>query len=455
MSLKGKNVEERLWNYLKSKGLNEYGIAGLMGNLFAESGLITNRVEILCLNVLKRHGKNYTKKSYTADVDSGKITRQEFLHPLPNKQYGYGLAQWTSPSRKAGLYDEAKKRKVSIGDEQLAYDYLMKELTTSYSSILRVLKNATSVKQASDKVLIDFESPADTSDAVKNLRAGYGQKYYDKYHTKTNTEKAIEKLIEIASGEIGYLEKASNSQLYDKTANAGYNNYTKYWVEVCPSLQANYWCACFVSWCFKEAFGLETAKTLLKHWPYVYCPTLGQLFTKYANPQKGDIVIFYRNGEFCHTGIVIDVQGDLFYTIEGNTSGGSSITPNGGGVVKKSYYNSQLPGTKFCRPNYSIVKFEEPVTPYFIVGAKYRMDLSMALRKGPKADAEYVKFDDIPAAKQKYSKKGKNGEALIKKGTVDKCYGEIKVGTRGIYMKVLRGWILAQLNGKDRVTEVK
>lgn len=38
---------------------------------------------------------------------------------------------------------------------------------------------------------------------------------------------AIDKLIEIAKTEIGYLEKSSNSQLDDKTANAGTANYTK------------------------------------------------------------------------------------------------------------------------------------------------------------------------------------------------------------------------------------
>lgn len=68
-----------------------------------------------------------------------------------------------------------------------------------------------------------------------------------------------------------------------------------------------------------------------------------------------DVVIFYRNGTFAHTGLVTKVEGDKFYTIEGNTSGGSSIVPNGGGVYAKSYYNSNLPGTKFCRPDYSIV----------------------------------------------------------------------------------------------------
>ena len=29
----------KIWNYFKAKGLSDYGIAGLMGNLYAESGL--------------------------------------------------------------------------------------------------------------------------------------------------------------------------------------------------------------------------------------------------------------------------------------------------------------------------------------------------------------------------------------------------------------------------------
>lgn len=173
---------------------------------------------------------------------------------------------------------------------------------------------------------------------------------------------AIDKLIQIAKNEVGYLEKASNSQLDSKTANAGSNNYTKYWRDVKPSYQGQPWCAGFVSWCFMKAFGQEKAKKLLKHWPYVYCPTLGNLFTKNANPKIGDIVIFYRNGTFTHTGIVTAVIGDMFYTIEGNTSGASGIIANGGGVCAKSYLNSQMPGTKFCTPNYSLVKNTTPVS---------------------------------------------------------------------------------------------
>ena len=181
--------------------------------------------------------------------------------------------------------------------------------------------------------------------------------FYKDYKEEVSAmDKAIEKVILIAKNEIGYLEKKSNSQLDSKTANAGSNNYTKYWRDIKPSYQGQPWCAAFVSWCFMEAFGQEKAKKLLKHWPYVYCPTLGNLFTRNANPKIGDIVIFYHNGTFTHTGIVTAVIGDRFYTIEGNTSGASGIIANGGGVCAKSYLNSQMPGTKFCTPNYSLVK---------------------------------------------------------------------------------------------------
>ena len=89
---------------------------------------------------------------------------------------------------------------------------------------------------------------------------------------------------------------------------------------------------------------------------------MASLFTLNSNPKRGDIVIFYRNGTFAHTGIVTSVSGDYFTTIEGNTSGGSSIIANGGGVCRKGYYNSKLPGTKFCTPDYSLIESEDDLT---------------------------------------------------------------------------------------------
>ena len=174
---------------------------------------------------------------------------------------------------------------------------------------------------------------------------------------KPITKSELEKVIEVAKEEVGYLEKKSNSQLDDKTANAGSNNYTKYWRDIKNWCGANYqaqpWCAGFVTWVFTVALGQARAKELLKHYPYVYCPTMSGLFTLYTKPQVGDIVIFYRNGVFAHTGLVIAVNDEQFTTVEGNTSGASAIVDNGGGVCKKTYNLSSLKGTKFCRPAYS------------------------------------------------------------------------------------------------------
>lgn len=172
---------------------------------------------------------------------------------------------------------------------------------------------------------------------------------------KVTAAEAIQAAIKIAKAEIGYLEKKSNANLDSKTANAGTANYTKYWRDADPANQASPWCACFISWVFMKAFGKATATKLLKHWPYIYVPTLAGLFTNYASPKVGDIFMYHNGSEFSHTGLVISVSGDKFVTIEGNTNDGSGVVAEGIGVYQKTRYNSQLPGSKFARPNYSIV----------------------------------------------------------------------------------------------------
>lgn len=103
---------------------------------------------------------------------------------------------------------------------------------------------------------------------------------------------------------------------------------------------------------------LEQAKNytqkLLKHYPFTYCPTLAS-YTSNRTPHKGDVVLFYRNGSYAHTGYVYNVDSTYFYTIEGNTSGASGVIANGGGVCKKSYRTSSYTSSKFFRPDYSIL----------------------------------------------------------------------------------------------------
>lgn len=202
---------------------------------------------------------------------------------------------------------------------------------------------------------------------------------------------AIQKMINIGLNEVGYLEKATLNSLYSKTANAGYNNYTKYWADIASWGQGQPWCACFVTWVFQQAFGKDKTKQLLKHYPFISCPKISELFKLNANPEVGDIVIFYRNGVFAHTGIVTGVKGDYFTTVEGNTSAGSEIVPNGGGVYQKGYYNSNLPGTKFCRPDWSIV--DEPEVTFTETATALNGIITateLNVRALPSTDAEII-----------------------------------------------------------------
>ena len=169
-----------IWDYFKAKGLNDFGIAGLMGNLYAESGLKPTNLQ----NTYEKK-LGYTDAEYTAAVDQGKYTN------FVKDSAGYGLAQWTYWSRKQNLLDFAQSKNKSIGDLHMQLDFLYKELSEGYkNSVLKVLCEAKSVLEASNSVLLKFERPADQSTTVQNKRAGFGQTYYDKYAGKPATEES-------------------------------------------------------------------------------------------------------------------------------------------------------------------------------------------------------------------------------------------------------------------------
>lgn len=357
--------EEKIWKFLKSKGFTDFGVAGLMGNLYAESGLSP-------INLQNSYEKklNFTDQSYTQAVDNGSYTN------FVKDAAGYGLAQWTYWSRKQNLLNYARSIGKSIGDLDMQLEFLCKELS-GYSAVWKTLQSATSVFEASNAVLLQYERPANQSEAVQNKRASYGQAYYDEFAQSTTKEgvgslTAIERLIATAKAEEGYLEKATNAQLDSKTANAGSNNWTKYARDldnignIYNGKKNGYaWCDVFVDWCFIKTFGVDLAMRLLCQ-PYggagagctysvQYYKQKGQ-FHK-SNPQAGDQIFFTNDGGATsyHTGLVIAVGNGKVYTIEGNTSSAPGVVPNGGCVRTKSY---NLTATYICgygRPDWSLV----------------------------------------------------------------------------------------------------
>lgn len=176
--------------------------------------------------------------------------------------------------------------------------------------------------------------------------------------------KAIEKILEIALAEVGYLEKRSNSNLYNKTANAGSANYTKYGYEMHKLQPSNMdypaaWCDAFVDWCFTQAFGIDLARVLL-HGFDDYTVSSATYFIRnnqwHMVPKVGDQVFFKNSTGICHTGLVYKVSGSRVYTIEGNTSSASGVVANGGAVATKSYPLGYNKIAGYGRPDYSLVE---------------------------------------------------------------------------------------------------
>lgn len=170
MALTGTTNEQRIWNFCISKGMSKCGVAGLMGNIYAESGLIPTNLQN---SFEKKLG--YTDADYTSAVDKGSYDN------FVRDSAGYGLCQWTYWSRKQALLEFCKSKMTSIGDLEMQLEFMYKELSENYSSVLSELRSATTVLQASNAVLLRYERPADQSASVQSRRASYGQVYYDKF----------------------------------------------------------------------------------------------------------------------------------------------------------------------------------------------------------------------------------------------------------------------------------
>lgn len=175
------------------------------------------------------------------------------------------------------------------------------------------------------------------------------------------------KVIDIALAEDGYIEKASNALLDNKTANPGNGNFTKYARDL-DNISGFYngkkngfaWCDIFLDWCFVQAYGAEQAKALLCQPDYsagAGCIFSAQYFKSkgqfYSSPEIGDQIFFGNASDCYHTGLVYDVDSVRVYTIEGNTGSASGVVANGGCVRKKSYPRTYSEIYGYGRPNYA------------------------------------------------------------------------------------------------------
>ena len=326
MGLIGKTTPEKIWNFLKSKGLSSYGAAGLMGNLYAESGLNPQNLQN---SYEKKLG--HTDASYTAAVDNGSYGN------FARDGAGYGLAQWTYHTRKAALLEYAKAAGKSIGDLETQLGFLMKELTEGYKATLSVLKSAQTVIAASNAVLTQFERPADQSDTVKTKRAGYGQKYYDQYAagavsnkknggtSNMNVSEVRKKFAARAAAYVGVKEgTAEHHAIID-----AYNNHKP----LAQGYKVTYhdaWCATFGSKIAIEAGYTDIIPTecscdrQIKLWQQMgrWCENDAKV------PEPGDYIYYDWDdngagdctGSSDHVGVVESCNGNTITVVEGNKS---------------------------------------------------------------------------------------------------------------------------------------
>ena len=176
------------------------------------------------------------------------------------------------------------------------------------------------------------------------------------------------KLLEIAAAEIGYKEKETNSQLDNKTANAGDDNYTKYARDLHAagyyqaSKQGYAWCDMFVDWCFLQLCGGDADKAqkiICQSGPYgAGCKFSAQYYQNAGryyedDPQPGDQIFF---NDFAHTGIVEKVVGNVVHTIEGNTSNQ---------VARRTYTLGSKTIDGYGRPRFDA---EEAAAPVVVTG---------------------------------------------------------------------------------------
>ena len=200
------------------------------------------------------------------------------------------------------------------------------------------------------------------------------------------------KLVEIATAEIGYHEKASNSNLDSKTANSGKGNYTKYGRDLFNAGFFNGnkngfdWCAQFPTWCAWKLTGKDKKKT-----EYILCVggdlSAGCGFAlKYykaagrfdKTPKVGDQIFFKYNLNDTsytadHTGIVVRVTDGIIETIEGNS---------GNEVKRKAYQRNDKAIIGYGHPRYDA----EPKKT--VTKEVKTVDISMpVLRKGNTGEA--------------------------------------------------------------------
>jgi hypothetical protein len=118
-TLVGSDNIEKVWNFFKSKGLPDTGVAGLIGGKWGETGGSINPKAI-------ESGQPYDEAKAMSTIDG----------------YAFGIAQWDG-ERRPRLLNYAKEKGQSWDTLELQLDFMWHELNTGYKDVLDTLMTGT------------------------------------------------------------------------------------------------------------------------------------------------------------------------------------------------------------------------------------------------------------------------------------------------------------------------
>lgn len=311
--------EQKIFDFFVEKGFTVEGILGILGNIRDESG---GNPRNLQNSYESRLG--YTDDSYTEAVDSG--LHKNFAHDAA----GYGLAQWTYPTRKENLLRFARQQGESIGSLDMQLAFMYQELK-GYKKLFTILSTTDSIRTASDAFMTQYERPADQSESAKRRRAAYGEEIRDKLvgvirpddTGDITEEQARQKVVSVAVSWYGRKEVDGSHRIIIDLYNGhrplarGYKvRYTDAWCVAFGSaaaIAAGYTdiipteCGCGQMIAAFQAMGRWVEDD-------AYIPAPGDyIFYDWDDSGVGD-----NTGWPEHVGIVVCVTGNVIRVIEGN-----------------------------------------------------------------------------------------------------------------------------------------
>lgn len=145
-------TELEIYKKCLSLGMTPAGAAGCTASILAESAGRPDNVE---------DRSRISDAVYTREVDDGTYTN--FVYD----RYGYGLCQWTLPSRKQALLEYAKGHGVSISNADMQFQFMVREMRNQYTYVWNVLTHTDDPYEAGYVMCKFYEIPANTEASAK------------------------------------------------------------------------------------------------------------------------------------------------------------------------------------------------------------------------------------------------------------------------------------------------